>query len=177
MAGLLEIVYVGANYSAEAEPLAILLRKGAKFKWGDEQENAFRTLKKLLLNSEVLAFPRFEILYGFRPMFSLSLSTHQVDFDTVHPDYHAFMKDQFEKVMAIRSEIQLNAEKSGEVMKERYNGKVNPLRLTIGDYVYLSKEPTGRGKKFQPKYAGPYIVNKLPSPHMVILREPNTFFF
>jgi hypothetical protein len=28
-------------------------------------------------------------------------------------------------------------------MKERENQKTNPLRLDIGDYVYMLKDPTG----------------------------------
>ena len=49
------------NYSAEAEPLYRLLKKSFVFKWTDEQDHAFKRLKELLLNSEVLAFPQFNI--------------------------------------------------------------------------------------------------------------------
>lgn len=49
------------NYSIVVEPLTRLLRKNVKFQWLTEQEQAFVKLKKLLQNSEVLAFPRFDL--------------------------------------------------------------------------------------------------------------------
>ncbi|CAG2237235.1 unnamed protein product [Mytilus edulis] len=49
------------NFSSEIEPMTKLLRKNMKFRWSVEQENAFQKLKKLLLNSPVLAFPNYNI--------------------------------------------------------------------------------------------------------------------
>ncbi|CAC5388074.1 unnamed protein product [Mytilus coruscus] len=49
------------NFSSEIEPMTKLLRKNMKFRWSAEQENAFQKLKKLLLNSPVLAFPNYNI--------------------------------------------------------------------------------------------------------------------
>ena len=46
--------------------------------------------------------------------------------------------------------------------------------LTIGDFVYLLKEPIGPGKKFKPKYSGPFVVYKLLLNHMVTVRDPHT---
>jgi hypothetical protein len=37
-------------------------------------------------------------------------------------------------------------------MVERYNKNANPLKLSVGDYVYMLTEQTGQGRKFQPKY-------------------------
>ena len=48
------------NYSIVCEPLTKLLRKHVKFIWSNEQELAFQKLKQLLLNSDILAFPRFD---------------------------------------------------------------------------------------------------------------------
>lgn len=44
------------------------------------------------------------------------------------------------------------------------------IDIKEGDYVYLQVEPTGKGQKFQNRFAGPYITDKLSSPHTVILR-------
>ena len=51
------------NYSIVVEPHTLLLRENVKFQWSTEQEQAFVKLKKLLQNSEVLAFPRFDLLF------------------------------------------------------------------------------------------------------------------
>ena len=51
------------NYSIGVEPLTLLLRKKVKFQWSTEQEQAFVKLKKILQNSEVLSFPRFDLFF------------------------------------------------------------------------------------------------------------------
>ena len=49
------------NFSAEIEPLARLLKKSVRFRWTNEQESAFQRLKALLIDSPILAFPRYDI--------------------------------------------------------------------------------------------------------------------
>jgi vacuolar-type H+-ATPase subunit H len=63
----------------------------------------------------------------------MALSSH--DCDSLHEDYHEYIKDHMNKIELIRDDIVLNAQKSGEQMKERYNRKVNSLCLTIGDFL------------------------------------------
>ncbi|GJU97734.1 reverse transcriptase domain-containing protein [Tanacetum coccineum] len=46
-----------ANFSKIAEPLTLLAQKNKKFEWGNEQENAFRTLKDMLCDAHTLALP------------------------------------------------------------------------------------------------------------------------
>nr|GEY26038.1 putative reverse transcriptase domain-containing protein [Tanacetum cinerariifolium] len=41
-----------------AKPLTLLTQKDKKFKWGDEQENAFQTLKDMLCDALILALPK-----------------------------------------------------------------------------------------------------------------------
>jgi hypothetical protein len=60
------------NFSAEAEPLNRLLKKGANFVWSNQQETVFIRLKQLLINSEVLAFPRFDLPFYLSVDTSLS---------------------------------------------------------------------------------------------------------
>ena len=52
-----------SNFSSEAAPLMKLMRKNCAFHWGDEQDEAFNTLKHKLLHSNVLAFPRCDIQF------------------------------------------------------------------------------------------------------------------
>nr|GEZ58518.1 putative reverse transcriptase domain-containing protein [Tanacetum cinerariifolium] len=40
-----------------AKPLTLLTQKNKKFEWGDEQENAFQTLKDMLCDAPILALP------------------------------------------------------------------------------------------------------------------------
>ncbi|GJS29968.1 putative nucleotidyltransferase, ribonuclease H [Tanacetum coccineum] len=45
------------NFSKIAKPLTLLTQKSKKFEWGDEQENAFQTLKDMLCDAQILALP------------------------------------------------------------------------------------------------------------------------
>nr|GFB39346.1 putative reverse transcriptase domain-containing protein [Tanacetum cinerariifolium] len=45
------------SFSKIAKPLTLLTQKNKKFEWGDEQENAFQTLKDMLCDAPILALP------------------------------------------------------------------------------------------------------------------------
>nr|GFA21938.1 transposon Ty3-G Gag-Pol polyprotein [Tanacetum cinerariifolium] len=45
------------SFSKIAKPLTPLTQKNKKFEWGDEQENAFQTLKDMLCDAPILALP------------------------------------------------------------------------------------------------------------------------
>ena len=49
------------QYSAITQPMTKLLKKGSGFNWTTEQANALCELKHRLIDSPVLAFPRFDI--------------------------------------------------------------------------------------------------------------------
>ncbi|KAK3089628.1 hypothetical protein FSP39_005185 [Pinctada imbricata] len=49
------------NFSAIANPLNKLLRADVRFKWTNDQQIAFDNLKHGLLDSPILAFPRFDL--------------------------------------------------------------------------------------------------------------------
>lgn len=51
------------GFSSIAEPLNKLRRKGAKWTWGLEQQNAFQKLKEILTSPPLLAFPDFSKLF------------------------------------------------------------------------------------------------------------------
>ena len=48
------------NFAAVAQPLRQLTRKGVHFRWSPECQQAFETLKSLLITSPVLAYPKVE---------------------------------------------------------------------------------------------------------------------
>ena len=64
------------NFSAVAQPLMSLLRKGVKFAWQQKQQSAFEKLKELLKNSSALSFPRFDL--DFR--ISVDTSSHGIGY-------------------------------------------------------------------------------------------------
>nr|GEV19871.1 putative reverse transcriptase domain-containing protein [Tanacetum cinerariifolium] len=45
------------SFSKIGKPLTLLTLKNKKFEWGDEQENAFQTLKDMLCDAPILALP------------------------------------------------------------------------------------------------------------------------
>nr|GEU35622.1 putative reverse transcriptase domain-containing protein [Tanacetum cinerariifolium] len=45
------------SFSKIAKPLTLLTQNNKKFEWGDEQENAFQTLKDMLCDAPILALP------------------------------------------------------------------------------------------------------------------------
>ena len=49
------------NYSAIASPLYYLLKKNVPYKWTLEHDRSFQQLKNLLINSEALAYPRYDL--------------------------------------------------------------------------------------------------------------------
>nr|GEZ12835.1 putative reverse transcriptase domain-containing protein [Tanacetum cinerariifolium] len=46
-----------ASFSKITKPLTLITQKNKKFEWGDEQENAFQTLKDMLCDAPILALP------------------------------------------------------------------------------------------------------------------------
>ncbi|CAG2216635.1 unnamed protein product [Mytilus edulis] len=98
--------------------------------------------------SDSTKYSPYEVVYGFRPKFPLSVSKLGIDLNSLHSDYHSYINQQIDKLKLIREEAVVNAQKASEIMKERENKKTNPLKLNIGDFVYMLKEVVGPGKSF-----------------------------
>ena len=121
-----------------------------------------------------IKYSPYEVLYGFRLKFPLSVLSHQTDFNTLPADFHTFIETHTQKISEIRADIEKNAIIAGNNMTERVNRKSNPLKTAVGDYVYMLKEPVGVGRKLQPKYSGPLVVHEIISPHTVKVRDPSS---
>ena len=129
------------------------------------------------INSSVnssTGFTPFEIIFGQRPRFPLAHQLEGPDFRSLPPDTHTYVKAQAKKLTRIREEVRENSMKAQSKMLERANAHVNPLPVKVGDYVYLSVEPTGQGQKLKFRFDGPFVVTDIPIPHMVKLRDPVT---
>ena len=46
------------DFARIAEPLYKLERKGTAFRWSKESDDAFQTLKRILISAPILAYPR-----------------------------------------------------------------------------------------------------------------------
>ena len=51
------------DFAKIASPLHSLLKRDATFEWTTECQAAFETLKKLLVNAPILAYPQFQSNY------------------------------------------------------------------------------------------------------------------
>ena len=96
----------------------------------------------------------FEVVYGKRPHFPLS-TPRNIDFKDIPKDAHVYLKQMYNKLSVIRTEVKSNVETAKAKMVERENQTISPLKISVGDYVYLQEEPTGQGRKLQAKYTGP----------------------
>ena len=123
-------------------------------------------------NSSSLYSP-FEILYGQRPHFPLTNMLPVTNFQGVPQSLHSYMSTFCDKLRIIREAILTNIEKSQKAMEQRENSRLCEIKLTTGDYVYLSKELTGQGRKLKPNFDGPYIVHEIVSDHLIKLRDPS----
>ncbi|CAC5424317.1 unnamed protein product [Mytilus coruscus] len=106
--------------------------------------------------NQSVGFSPFDIVYGKRPQFPLSLHIKDTDFSSVPKDYHTYLKQQCEKLNIIRTEVEKNSINSKVKMLDRVNkDKIQNISFHGNDTVYLLKEPTGSGQKFKNKFAGP----------------------
>ena len=49
---------------------------------------------------------------------------------------------------------------------------VAPIKYAVGDYCWVATNPLERNSKFSPRWAGPYVVLRMPNPYQVIYRTP-----
>jgi hypothetical protein len=96
------------------------------------------------------------------------------NFKTLPVEFQSYVNQLSQMLTVIPAEVAANALKAGELMTQRENKRTKPLNLNVGDYVYMLTKPTDKGRKLQSKYSGPYVVDKINSPHLVTLRQKST---
>lgn len=124
--------------------------------------------------NSTLKYTPFEIVFGNRPKFPLSLHIVDTNFSDIPVDCHQYVTRHVIRLNTIREEVKCNTLKSQIKMIDRANANINPLSLVTGDYVYLSSEPSGPGRKFKARFTGPFIVADVQSSHMILLKDPVT---
>lgn len=120
-----------------------------------------------------LGYSPHEIIYGQRPKFPLSAPLPE-NYETIPPDMRTYVQRHADRLNIIRTEIKGSATRSKEKMLERVNRHTNALSLSPGDFVYLRTDIKGIGQKLQSNYTGPFVVVSLSSPHLAVLKNPET---
>ena len=117
-------------------------------------------------------YSAFEIIYGKRPNFLLSPS-YIVEFKDIPKDTHSYIQNCVSCLTVIREQVKANTLVAQQKMETIENENMHELKLSVGNYVYLTREPGGQGRKCQHTFDGPFVVNNIPSSHIVLLRVPN----
>ena len=116
-------------------------------------------------------YSAFEIIYGKRPNFPLSPS-YIVDFKDISEGYTFLHSNLVSRLTVIRQQVKANILVTQKKMETIENENIHELKVSVRNYVYLTREPVGQGRKCQHTFDGPFVVNNIPRPHMVILRDP-----
>lgn len=110
-------------------------------------------------------------MYGKRQNFPLSPS-YIVDFKVIPMDTHSYIQNLVSRLTVIREQVKANTLVAQKKMETIENENIHELKLSVGNYMYFTREPVGQGRKFQHTFDRPFVVNNIPSPHMVLLRDP-----
>lgn len=119
-----------------------------------------------------MGYSPFEILYAQRPKFPLTPIVS--DLHAIPRDYHVYLKQKQTVLETIRTDVSDHIQVAQARMSDNVNAKTSNIQLSVGDYVYMTNEQAVTAKKLKNHYVGPYVVHSLPSPHMVVLLDPNT---
>ncbi|CAC5380146.1 unnamed protein product [Mytilus coruscus] len=124
--------------------------------------------------SDSTKYSPYEVVYGFRPKFPLSVSKFGIDLNSLHSDYHSYMNQQIDKLKLIREEAVVNAQKASEIMKERENKKRQihlNLTLVILKRAITNSEPTSNVVSDEPN-SKPSVNNNLRTRPVRQIRKP-----
>lgn len=51
------------QFASAADPLYFLLKKDVQFRWAEDHKHSFDTLRDLLVNSPIFAYPQFDVQF------------------------------------------------------------------------------------------------------------------
>lgn len=97
------------------------------------------------LNTSVnsTGYSAFEILYGDRLAFPLSTHTPESDIQGIPKTMHTYVNNLHTRLNVILQCVHTNTKHYKTQMLRSANESTRSLNLTVGDYVFLHKEPTG----------------------------------
>jgi len=119
---------------------------------------------------------------GYTPNYLLMGREQRTPIDLVladtHPptdwgSYDAYVAEQQGFLRTAYRMVREQTKKCAERRKERYNLKVNELRLQVGDWVwrFYPRRFTGRSPKWQKFYGGPFLVIHCISPTNYVIQK------
>ncbi|CAC5388527.1 unnamed protein product [Mytilus coruscus] len=137
--------------------------------------------------SDSTKYSPYEVVYGFRPKFPLSVSKLGIDHNSLHSDYHSYMNQQIDKLKLIREEAVVNAQKN-PVHLDRLNiafvRSPNPAKyfipISVKDEQTLNEiekgaitnsEPTSNVVSDEPNNE-PSVINNLRTRPVRQIRKP-----
>lgn len=88
-------------------------------------------------------YSAFEILYGDRLAFPLSTDTPESDIQGIPKTMHTYVNNLHTRLNVILQCVHTNTKHYKTQMLRSANESTRSLNLTVGDYVFLHKEPTG----------------------------------
>ena len=119
-----------------------------------------------------LSYSPFEVIFAHRPRFPLVVPTKQT-FQTLPRDIGQYLESKQELLSLIRDNIYDHLVQYKDKMISHANAKRETVKLSSGDYVYLTDESCGSARKLRNNFNGPYVVDIVLSPHLVQLRDPS----
>nr|GFA43735.1 putative reverse transcriptase domain-containing protein [Tanacetum cinerariifolium] len=169
------------SFSKIVKPLTLLTQKNKKFEWGDEQENAFQTLKDMLCDAPILALPEGAddfIVYceasnqGFGCVLMqrnkvIAYASKQLKIHVKNYTTHDLELGAVERLKVARDRQKSYADKCQK-----------PLEFSVGDKVLLKVSPRkglvhfGKRSKLSPGYVGPFEIVERIGPVAYRLRLP-----
>ncbi|KAL7723898.1 hypothetical protein ACLKA6_013940 [Drosophila palustris] len=170
------------NFATLVQPMTELLKKGRKWSWGEEQEEALCQLKEKLTTAPVLACPDFSakfVLQTDASDYGLGAVLTQTVDDQERVIAYASRKLLKAEMNYSATEkeclaIVCNLQKASKDQGRHYNLRRREWRPSLGSMVLLrqhqlSNAAEGFAAKLAPKFDGPYRVVKFVSPNIVRL--------
>ncbi|GJW41118.1 putative reverse transcriptase domain-containing protein [Tanacetum coccineum] len=191
-----------ANFLKISKPLTLLTQKNKKFEWGDEQENAFQTLKDMLCDALILALPEgtndFVVYYdaskqGFGCVLMQRNKSEAFKDVNTPAEMLQGLDKQFErkedgglylaeriwettdKIVQIKERLKA----ARDHQKSYADNRQKPLEFSVSDKVLLNVSPRkgvvhfGRRSKLSPRYVGPSKIVERVGPVAYWLRLPH----
>lgn len=110
-------------------------------------------------------FTPHELVFGHLANVPTADVTH---YNLENETYNNYLRELQTKLIDIQSQARENLSRAKERSKRYYDNRLNPVTFSVGDLVYLLKEP--RVGKFDAQYTGPHEVIETIDSHNVKIK-------
>jgi len=112
-----------------------------------------------------------EIVFSQRPTFPPTIPS-EIDLTIPKDDMQQYVKSKQEALSVAANTVRENVAKSKSCMTDHVNKDKRLPQMQCGDYVYLTSGYTRPAKNLKHLFNGPYVVDKVCSPHTFTLKDP-----